>query len=240
MPARLSRSRAFWNLRAEQVMDQVFSQGEPTLKAVQVRIEPSAAQPQAEPVRQTILEANRQGLLWGAAGVALLGLVSSIWLGQNWQRSMQALNRERDLHLIERVRNIPLAANPQTNTVSTATPTAQTGPQPSTPPQEANAANPPLVPLTIPLAGPLAIADTGLSDADAAAATMPAEPLLVGVVHAGGGQGSAIFQLDQLSLSAAPGEPIGNSGWHLKTVQANGAVIEREGVQRSLSVGGAF
>ena len=210
------------------------------LKAVQVRIEPSAAQPQAEPVRQHTLEHNRQGLLWGAAGVALLGLASSIWLGQNWQRSMQALNRERDLHLIERVRNIPLAANPQTNPGSTAAPTAQTGPQPSRPPQESNAANPPLVPLTIPLAGPLTIADTGLSDADAAAATMPAEPLLVGVVHAGGGQGSAIFQLDQLSLSAAPGEPIGNSGWRLKTVQANGAVIEREGTQRSLSVGGAF
>ena len=94
-------------------------------------------------------------------------------------------------------------------------------------------------PLTLPLAGPLPLADTSLSD-EAIAASLPAEPLLVGIVHTGGGKGSAIFQLDQLSLSASPGEAIGNSGWRLKTVQANGAVIEREGVERTLSVGGAF
>lgn len=69
---------------------------------------------------------------------------------------------------------------------------------------------------------------------------VPAEPLLVGVVHAGGGQGSAIFQLDQLSLSVIPGEAIGNSGWRLKTVESNGAVIEHNSEERSLSVGGAF
>ena len=34
MPSRLSRSRAFWNLRAEQVMDQMFSQGDTTLQAL--------------------------------------------------------------------------------------------------------------------------------------------------------------------------------------------------------------
>jgi hypothetical protein len=60
------------------------------------------------------------------------------------------------------------------------------------------------------------------------------------VVHAGGGKGSAIFQLDQLSLSATPGELIGNSGWRLHSVQASGAVIERQGQQRNLTVGGAF
>ena len=69
---------------------------------------------------------------------------------------------------------------------------------------------------------------------------VPAEPLLVGVVHAGGGQGSAIFQLDQLSISASPGEVIGNSGWQLNSVQANGVVIDYDGVQRRLTVGGAF
>jgi len=63
---------------------------------------------------------------------------------------------------------------------------------------------------------------------------------LVGVVHAGGGKGSAIFRLDQLSLSASPGEMIGNSGWRLQSVQAEGAVIERQGLTRRLSVGGAF
>ena len=218
MPTQLSRSRAFWNLRAEQVMDRVFNQKEPALQTVKVRVEPSAPQAQQEPVRPQSPEESRQGLLIGAAGIAVLGIASSIWLGQNWQRSMQALNRERDLQLIERVRNLPVA--PQS-------------PASKGPTQTNASAAPQLVPLTVPLASPLPMADP-------LAAAIPAEPLLVGVVHTGAGQGSAIFKLDQLSLSAGPGEPIGNSGWNLKAVQANGAVIEHAGVERTLSVGGAF
>ena len=70
--------------------------------------------------------------------------------------------------------------------------------------------------------------------------SITAEPLLVGTSnHSGNGGGSAIFQLGDLSVSSFPGEPIGNSGWTLRSVSANGAVMEREGAQRSLSVGGA-
>ena len=65
------------------------------------------------------------------------------------------------------------------------------------------------------------------------------QPALVGVVHAEVG-GSAIFQLDNQSLSAIPGESIGNSGWSLLSISSTGAVIERNGVRQSLSIGGAF
>ena len=41
MPSRLSTSTAYWNLRAEQVMDQVFQEAEPSLKAVEIRVEPT-------------------------------------------------------------------------------------------------------------------------------------------------------------------------------------------------------
>ena len=64
--------------------------------------------------------------------------------------------------------------------------------------------------------------------------------MLVGVVHSDNGGGSAIFQLGDLSLSAFPGDLIGNSGWTLRSVSASGAVIERAGATQSLSVGGAF
>ena len=65
------------------------------------------------------------------------------------------------------------------------------------------------------------------------------QPALVGVVHAEVG-GSAIFQLDNQSLSATPGESIGNSGWSLLSLSSTGAVIERNGERQSLSIGGAF
>lgn len=236
MPSRLSRSRAFWNLRAEQVMDQVFSQGDTTLQALPSVLGRSAANNGKEQ------REHRPQRPWMIASsvVAVLGIGTSLWLAHNWQRSMQALNRERDLQMIERLRRMPVASTDTTAAATEPRPTNDT----TTDAAATNAdvvadAIPTLEPLTLPLAGPLPLADTSLSD-EAIAASLPAEPLLVGVVHAGGGQGSAIFQLDQLSLSAAPGEAIGNSGWRLKTVQANGAVIEREGVERSLSVGGAF
>ena len=65
------------------------------------------------------------------------------------------------------------------------------------------------------------------------------KPALVGVVHAEVG-GSAIFQLDNQSLSATPGDSIGNSGWSLLSISSTGAVIERNGARESLSIGGAF
>ena len=240
MPTRLSRSRAFWNLRAEQVMDRVFDPSDPALQAVKVAVLPQASGPQADSHRIQPSTARRQGLLIGSAVVAVLGVGTSLWLAQNWQRTLQSLNRERDLQLIERLRSMPVASGDSKTTAASATN-----------PEESAADNgnavddsPPtasLQPLTVPLAGTMPVATgTGLSDNAIAAAMVPAEPLLVGVVHAGGSQGSAIFQLDQLSLSATPGEAIGNSGWRLKTVQANGAVIEHNGEERSLSVGGAF
>ena len=240
MPTRLSRSRAFWNLRAEQVMDRVFDPSDPALQAVKVAVLPQGSGPQADADPIKASTARRQGLLVGTAVVAVLGVGTSLWLAQNWQRTLQSLNRERDLQLIERLRSMPVASGDSQTTAASATN-----------PEESAADNgnavddsPPtasLQPLTVPLAGTMPVpTGTGLSDEAIAAAMVPAEPLLVGVVHAGGGQGSAIFQLDQLSLSATPGEAIGNSGWRLKTVQANGAVIEHNGEERSLSVGGAF
>ena len=236
MPSRLSRSRAFWNLRGEQVMDQVFSQGDTTLQALPSVLGRSAAHNGKEQHEHR----PRRPWMIASSVVAVLGIGTSLWLAHNWQRSVQALNRERDLQMVERLRRMPVASTDTTAAATEPRPTNDT----TTDAAATNAdvvadAIPTLEPLTLPLAGPLPLADTSLSD-EAIAASLPAEPLLVGVVHAGGGQGSAIFQLDQLSLSAAPGEAIGNSGWRLKTVQANGVVIEREGVERNLSVGGAF
>ena len=230
MASCITRSRAFWNLRAEQVMDQVFMKSDNTLHAVRVAVDPDQP-PRRNESGTTRQQQKRNGLLISATVMAGVGLSSSLWLAHNWQRSLQALNRERDLQMIERLRHLPV--HTQANQASK----ADTAPAPA----NATIASAELQPLTIPLAGTLPIPDALASSEEEAALLMaPAEPLLVGVVHTGGGQGSAIFQLDQLSLSASPGEAIGNSGWQLRSVQTNGAVIERDGDVRNLSVGGAF
>ena len=156
--------------------------------------------------------------------LTLMGVLGTLTLGLQWWNAQQALQKERNLALIEKLRQRALETKPAD---------ATTAVQEAQEPIQAPSTIQQLEPVTIPIRS---------QSPPEAAALVPAtpEPLLVGVVHSGGGQGSAIFQLGDQSLSAAPGESIGNSGWSLRSVTANGAVIERGGSLRSLSVGGAF
>ena len=213
MPTRLSTSTAYWNLRAEQVMDQVFQAAEPSLKAVEIRVEP-APDPANNQVADPLATSQRSTQPWQQLtliGMTLGALLCSAWLARSWQLSEQALYRERNLALTEKLK-------------ARATPSPSASPKPAEP--EAVASLPSLEPLTLPLSA--AIAPAPLS-----------QPALVGVVHAEVG-GSAIFQIDNQSLSATPGESIGNSGWSLLSLSSTGAVIERNGQRQSLSIGGAF
>ena len=217
MPSRLSTSTAYWNLRAEQVMDHVFQEAEPSLKAVEIRVEP-AADPANHPVVDPLPTTSLRTQPWQKLtliGMTLGALLCSAWLARNWQLSEQALYRERKLALTKKLK-------------ASATPSQPAPPKPAEP--EVVTTLPSLEPLTLPLS--------------AAIAPVPApapmsQPALVGVVHAEVG-GSAIFQLDNQSLSATPGESIGNSGWSLLSLSSTGAVIERNGERQSLSIGGAF
>ena len=246
MPPRLSTSKAYWNLRAEQVMDRVFSDDGHTLEAVEVQVE---AAPTA-PTSCTTTRQNRS-LTWPQVSLAAVGVVAvlgSAGLTLHWRQNQQALERDRNLALLEQLQRQP---SPATDATTVASPPndgelsegsssdaasdpelAQSGLTithlPSAPPAQ-------LEPITLPIPA-AAIAPPVATEP----VPIAAEPLLVGVVHSGNGGGSAIFQLGDLSVSSFPGEPIGNSGWTLRSVSANGAVMEREGAQRSLSVGGAF
>jgi hypothetical protein len=59
----------------------------------------------------------------------------------------------------------------------------------------------------------------------------------VGVVGAAGQPGSAIFQVGSSSTSVTVGEPIGSSGWRLRSADGDTAVIERGGEVRQVSIG---
>lgn len=194
-------------------MDQVFQAAEPSLKAVEIRVEP-APDPANNQVADQLATSQRSTQPWQQLtliGMTLGALLCSAWLARSWQLSEQALYRERNLALTEKLK-------------ARATPSPSASPKPAEP--EAVASLPSLEPLTLPLSA--AIAPAPLS-----------QPALVGVVHAEVG-GSAIFQIDNQSLSATPGESIGNSGWSLLSLSSTGAVIERNGKRQSLSIGGAF
>ena len=194
-------------------MDQVFQAAEPSLKAVEIRVEP-APDPANNQVADPLATSQRSTQQWQQLtliGMTLGALLCSAWLARSWQLSEQALYRERNLALTEKLK-------------ARATSSPSASPKPAEP--EAVASLPSLEPLTLPLSA--AIAPAPLS-----------QPALVGVVHAEVG-GSAIFQIDNQSLSATPGESIGNSGWSLLSLSSTGAVIERNGKRQSLSIGGAF
>ena len=211
-------------------MDQVFHAAEPSLKAVEIRVEP-AQDPANNQVVDPLPTTQRSTQPWQQLtliGVTLGALICSAWLARSWHLSEQARYRERNLALTEMLK-------------TRATPSPSVPPTTAEP--EAVATLPSLEPLTLPLSATIAPV-TATSD-DSSSEAVPADPdpisqpALVGVVHAEVG-GSAIFQLDNQSLSATPGESIGNSGWSLLSISSTGAVIERNGQRQSLSIGGAF
>ena len=138
MPSRLSTSTAYWNLRAEQVMDHVFNEATPSLKAVEIRVEPApdpANNPVAAPLPTTRLSIQPWQQLT-LIGVTLGALLCSAWLARSWQLSVQALYRERNLALTEKLK-------------ARATSSPSVPPKPAEP--EAVATLPSLEPLTLPL-----------------------------------------------------------------------------------------
>ncbi len=262
-------SRAYWELKADQMMNRIFDP-EPTIDldgnpsradgaepggALSLRGpgQPgSADQPQARPrpQRQTVL------LLSSLGGVCMLSAVSTLLYLNHWNQAQESLRQERNLLLVERLRELgpasptptppphasQLQAGQDANLASLQDPAL-----PPPPPEEPwikeldrlpppPAARAPV--LRVPVSPKLAAA------APAAAPSRPSPPvskgpapLLVGVVAAPGQAGSAIFQVGSSSSSVSVGESIGSSGWRLRATNGDSAVIERGGETRAVSIG---
>ena len=182
--------------------------------AVHEPIQPSIAQvaPQAAPHMAAQSSGWQTALL---TGIAVAGLLSSGWLLFDLQRSARTLERERNVALVERLRATEKAVAPT--------------PEPTTVDR--------LEPLTLPIQSlpmpPIGLAPSG---------STPISPLpvLTGVMQSPGGRSSAIFQINNASVSAEIGESVGSSGWTLASVGASSAVIRSNGQERTLSVGGVF
>ena len=213
MPARVPTSRAYWNLRAEQVMDNVFDRetvtapSQPHLVPVDVDVH----EPTTKPTESSERRSPSTWLLPLISGIAVAGVICSAWLVSSLQRSRLELERKQNAALIEQLREQVAAQESRAEETAT--------------PEEASLAIQSLEPLTVPIQQPLTVEPT---------------PQLTGVVKGPGGSSSAIFQLGQGSVSASINEAIGSSGWVLSEVTDSGAVISRNGQRQTLSVGGLF
>ena len=186
----------------------------PVEVAIHEPIQPSIAQ--VAPQAAAHMAAQSSG--WQTAlltGIAVAGLLSSGWLLFDLQRSARTLERERNVALVERLRANEKAVAPT--------------PEPTTVDR--------LEPLTLPIQS-LPMPPIGLTSSE----STPISPLpvLTGVMQSPGGRSSAIFQINNASVSAEIGESLGSSGWTLASVGASSAVIRSNGQERTLSVGGVF
>ena len=209
----INTSKAYWELKAEQVMDRVFQPASAQQAELNDAIEVDVRETTSTEANRTRPALRLQSRQWLLAGLILCALGSGLGLYQGWSSAQRQLRLERNARLLSDLRNLTPNQEPATSEAL-----------PPPPPEEAWITQPPALP------------------ALPSESTTPAEalPELVGVVQIPGQRGSAIFQQGNSSSNALIGEQIGSSGWRLVSIQSDGAVIERSGVRRRVSIGSGF
>ena len=212
-------SRAYWELKAEQVMDRVFHPdsdlGGELQETIEVDVREATPTPASSAATTSIAERLR-AKQWVVAAVLLCSLGASVGLWQGWSTAQRQLRLERNARLLSDLRNLSPSDEPAPN---------------------ASLPTPPVEEAWIAQLPPLPAVPATLEPATSAAEPQPALPELVGVVQIPGQRGAAIFQQGASSSNALVGEQIGSSGWRLVSIQSDGAVIERNGMRRRVSIG---
>ena len=253
-PARgIPTSMAYWELRAEQVLNRVFEPEKP----IEVEFCDSPRQAPLQAVEPTLVinplpsHRAKPGLLLAlTTGAVVVATGAALVVLGLWNQSQQAIQQERNMLLIERLRNMSQAAAQATadataegnQSSATAAGAAQGGDLPPPPPGEAWVEELAALPATgAPLAGVLRVPVNGRITSPAPEASGSSggrsAPQLVGVVQVPGQGGSAIFQIGGSSTSAAVGESI---GWRLRSAGGDSAVIEKGGEQLRVSISSGF
>ena len=260
---------AYWELRAEQVLNRVFEPEKP----IEVEFCDTPRQAPLQAVEPTLVinplpsHRAKPGLLLAITTGAVVATGATMVVLGLWNQSQQAIQQERNMLLIERLRNMGPSSGAATadataegdQSSATAAGAAQGGDLPPPPPGEPWVEELAALPATgAPLAGVLRVPVNGriTSPAPAASgnsnshsnsssgnrsgATGSSAPQLVGVVQVAGQSGSAIFQIGGSSTSAAVGESIGASGWRLRSAGGDSAVIEKGGEQLRVSISSGF
>jgi len=244
-------SRAYWDLKAEQVLNRVCEAEKPI--EVEVCETPSLfPAPSSIPVELQDQPPSKPSLLLAGASITVVVLAGIVLVALGtWNQSQQAIRQERSMLLIERLRTM----GPGTTTSQASEPAQAAAPNGETqagmpappPPDEpwmeelsslpASSA-PPADVLKVPVSSQITSPAPTPTGSDSSKGGSP--PQLVGVVQVPGQGGSAIFQLGGSSTSAAVGESIGSSGWRLHSASGDTAVIEKGGEQRQISISSGF
>ena len=255
---------AYWELRAEQVLNRVFEPEKP----IEVEFCDSPRQAPLQAVEPTLVinplpsHRAKPGLLLAlTTGAVVVATGAALVVLGLWNQSQQAIQQERNMLLIERLRNMGPSSSDATSQATadataegdqssaTAAGAAQGGDLPPPPPGEPWVEELAALPATgAPLAGVLRVPVNGRITSPApeasgnskSGATGSSAPQLVGVVQVAGQSGSAIFQIGGSSTSAVVGESIGASGWRLRSAGGDSAVIEKGGEQLRVSISSGF
>ena len=255
---------AYWELRAEQVLNRVFEPEKP----IEVEFCDSPRQAPLQALEPTLVinplpsHRAKPGLLLAiTTGAVVVATGAALVVLGLWNQSQQAIQQERNMLLIERLRNMGPSSSAATSQATadataegdqssaTAAGAAQGGDLPPPPPGEAWVEELAALPATgAPIAGVLRVPVNGRITSPApeasgnskSGATGSSAPQLVGVVQVAGQSGSAIFQIGGSSTSAAVGESIGASGWRLRSAGGDSAVIEKGGEQLRVSISSGF
>jgi hypothetical protein len=205
-------------------------------------------------------------LIGAFTAAGLVSASSGVLALSQWNRFQESLQQERSLLLVERLRNFgpaaqatppapalapptgmtPIASSPQTDlkpltqAYSQAAASAEND-LPPPPPQEPWIEQ--LGELPRPQrSAPILRVPVSPKLAAAAAPTRTSQPpgplpLLVGVVGAPGKAGSAIFQMGGSTSTVSVSEPIGSSGWRLRSTDGDSVLIEHDGDVRRIAIG---
>lgn len=236
----MRRNRSYWELRAEQIMDRVFEplEGSPARQKTIVTptLTPSIpSKPAAKRWQLTTPTALLIGLTLASAVAAMFSML--LW--RSWMQARQDLHQERQLLVLERLRELGPISPPNPTLIQLPPPL----PPQLLPPSEANLPeldagsfetaerNP--EPIRVPIRVPIPAKPAAASTTNTAT---PPLPELLGVVQVPGRGSTAIFNTSNGSVTAAIGDAIGNSGWRLQSASNDQAQISRQGVIHQLSL----
>jgi hypothetical protein len=250
-----SKSRLYWEIKAEQTLNKIFDQcqadghsasSKPFTDVEIIDFVPSHKQQPAEKIQQGKSNAPLNGKLW--IGVTASGLVTMLLIPfLLTSRQQQALERESNLRLLSLLRQPQATERIKGPSEVESTHTShQTPPSPpgeewiqelaKLPPSENTSSKLLKVPLHGTLASTIPLGANAKKSSHSSSGNGISMPQLVGIVQGVGTSGAAIFQWKDNSTNVKVSEQIGTSGWRLQTANDVGVVIERGGLQRRISI----
>ncbi len=252
------KSRLFWELKAEQVLNRIF---EPDTAAP----ETSGSGTTTEFTDVEIIHfspAHNPGIHTGHAdlktnhargakpwvAISLIGM-ATIALTAVIQAKTQrnAFEKANNLQLLSQLRQHNSTDNTK-NLEQSSKSVTESNYLPPTPPSEewiqelaklpgSNDSYPDLLKVPLPgAAKPLAAPGANNTISRSTESSGNSLPTLLGVIQGVGKSGSAIIQWEGSSTSVNAGETIGTSGWRLRETNSESALIERGGQQKRISI----